>query len=72
MEKGLQIAQIVLSTLLVLVLLLEIRGGGLGSIFGADQSEYRSRRGVEKSMFRLTIVLAVIFVGLSVANMILG
>jgi len=72
MERGLQIAQIVMSVLLLLVLLLQLRGGGLGSIFGADQSEYRTRRGAEKSMFQLTIVLAVIFVGLSVANMIWG
>ena len=72
MEKGLQIAQIVLSVLLVLILLLQLRGGGLGSIFGADQSEYRTRRGAEQSMFQLTIALAVIFVGLSVANMIWG
>ncbi len=72
MERGLQIAQIVMSVLLLLVLLLQLRGGGLGSIFGADQSEYRTRRGAEKSMFQLTIVLAVIFVGLSIANMIWG
>ena len=72
MERGLQIAQIVMSVLLLLVLLLQLRGGGLGSIFGADQSEYRTRRGAEKSMFQLTIALAIIFVGLSVANMIWG
>lgn len=72
MNTGIQIAQIILSVLLLFVLLLQLRGGGLGSIFGADQSEYRSRRGVEKSMFQLTIVLAVIFFGLSIANMIAG
>jgi len=72
MEKGIQIAQIILSVLLLLILLLQLRGGGLGSIFGADQSEYRTRRGVEKSMFQLTIVLAAIFFGLSIASMIAG
>jgi len=72
MDTGIQIAQIILSILLLLVLLLQLRGGGLGSIFGADQSEYRSRRGVEKTMFQITIILAVIFFGLSVASMIAG
>ncbi|MFC1979179.1 preprotein translocase subunit SecG [Chloroflexota bacterium] len=72
MEKGIQIAQIILSVLLLLILLLQLRGGGLGSIFGSDQSEYRTRRGVEKSMFQLTIVLAAVFFGLSIASMIAG
>ncbi len=72
METGIQIAQIILSVLLLFILMLQLRGGGLGSIFGADQSEYRTRRGAEKSMFQLTIVLALIFFGLSVANMIAG
>jgi len=71
MDKGLQIAQIILSVLLVFILMLQLRGGGLGSIFGADQAEFRSRRGVEKTMFQLTIILAVMFLGLSIANMIL-
>jgi len=72
METGIQIAQIILSVLLILLLLLQLRGGGLGSIFGADQSEYRTRRGTEKSMFQLTIVLAVLFLSLAIANMIMG
>jgi len=72
MNTGIQIAQIILSVLLLFILLLQLRGGGLGSIFGADQSEYRTRRGVEKSMFQLTIVLALVFFGLSLANMIMG
>ena len=72
MNTGIQIAQIILSVLLLVILLLQLRGGGLGSIFGADQSEYRTRRGVEKSMFQLTIVLAVVFFGLSLASMIMG
>ena len=72
METGIQITQIILSVLLILILLLQLRGGGLGSIFGADQSEYRTRRGAEKSMFQLTIFLAVLFLGLSIASMIMG
>jgi len=69
---GLQIAQLVLSVILIFILLLQLRGGGLGSIFGADQAEYRSRRGVEKSLFQATIVIAVIFLGISVASMIIA
>jgi len=69
---GLQIAQLVLSVILIFILLLQLRGGGLGSIFGADQAEYRSRRGVEKSLFQATIVIAAIFLGISVASMIVA
>ena len=72
MQTGLQIAQLVMSIILIFILLLQLRGGGIGSIFGADQSEYRSRRGVEKSLFQATIVIAVIFLGISVASMIAG
>jgi preprotein translocase subunit SecG len=69
---GLQIAQLVFSVILIFILLLQLRGGGLGSIFGTDQAEYRSRRGVEKSLFQATIVIAVIFLGISVASMIIA
>lgn len=61
-------AIVVISIALVGVVLLQARGaGGVGGIFGGAQSSggYRTRRGVEKVLFRLTIVLAVIFVAIS-------
>ena len=56
------IAQIVVAAALVAVITLQVRGGGLGGIFGQPESVYRTRRGVEKSLFQFTIGLTIIFV----------
>jgi preprotein translocase subunit SecG len=66
MQTYLVIAQIVLSIALVLTLLLQVRGGGLGGIFGQADTVYRTKRGVEKTLFQLTIVLVVLFITISV------
>ena len=62
MQTYLSIAQIVLSVAIVLVVLLQVRGGGLGGIFGQADTVYRTKRGVEKTLFQLTIALVIIFV----------
>jgi preprotein translocase subunit SecG len=69
MEMYLYIAQIVVAVALILVALLQVRGGGLGGIFGQADTVYRTKRGVEKTLFQLTIALAVIFVVLSVVSL---
>jgi preprotein translocase subunit SecG len=66
LKDYLNIAQIVLSVALVLIVLLQVRGGGLGGIFGQADTVYRTRRGIEKSLFQLTIVLIVLFVIISI------
>jgi len=66
MQTYLIVAQIVLSIALVLAVLLQVRGGGLGGIFGQADTVYRTKRGVEKTLFQLTIVLVVLFVIVSV------
>ena len=66
MQTYLSIAQIVLSVILILVILLQVRGGGLGGIFGQSGSVYRTKRGVEKTLFQLTIVLVVLFIIISI------
>ena len=60
------IAQIVIALALIGVLTLQVKGGGLGGIFGQADGVYRTRRGVEKTLFQVTIVLAIIFVALSI------
>lgn len=60
------IAQIIVAVVLTLVILSQVRGGGLGGIFGQPESVYRTRRGVEKTLFRLTIALAVFFIVLAI------
>lgn len=66
METYLYSAQIILAIVLVIVFLLQVRGGGLGGIFGQQTGMYRTKRGVEKTIFRFTIALMVIFVIISI------
>lgn len=68
----LSILQIAVATLLIMAVLLQSRGSGLSSIFGGEGGFYRSKRGLEKSLFSLTIVLASLLLILSFANVILG
>ncbi len=56
------IAQCVVAAALIAVITLQVRGGGLGGIFGQPESVYRTRRGVEKSLFQFTIGLTILFV----------
>ena len=57
-----QIIQIILSIALVAVILAQAKGqGGLGGIFGGDSTVYRTRRGVERTLFNVTVGLAVAF-----------
>lgn len=66
MPVYLYVAQIVLSVVLILTILLQVRGGGLGGIFGQPDTVYRTRRGTEKILFQLTIVLTVLFIIISI------
>lgn len=62
MVTYLNIALIIISVLLILSVILQSKGAGLGGLSGADTgSVYTARRGVERTLFRLTIVLSVIF-----------
>ena len=69
MDTYLYIAQIVVAVALIVVSLLQVRGGGLGGIFGQADTVYRTKRGVEKTMFQMTIVLAVLFVVLAIVSL---
>jgi protein translocase SecG subunit len=64
-------AQIVLSVLLVAAILLQQRGSSLGGAFGGDNfsATFNQRRGAELFLFRLTIVLSVLFVLTSIASL---
>jgi preprotein translocase subunit SecG len=66
MTSYLLIAQILVAIALIIVVTLQVRGGGLGGIFGQPESVYRTRRGVEKSLLQFTIALTVVFVILSI------
>jgi preprotein translocase subunit SecG len=56
------IALVLVAFGLIAAILLQSRGSGLGATFGGESSVYRSRRGVEARLYQFTIILAVIFV----------
>ena len=62
MPTYLLVAQILVSAALIVTVLFQLRGGGIGGIFGQADSVYRTRRGIESTLLRLTIVLAVVLV----------
>jgi preprotein translocase subunit SecG len=65
MKNYLDISLIIISVLLILSVILQSKGAGLGGLTGADTgSVFTARRGVERTLFRLTIVLSVIFFAL--------
>jgi len=72
MQVYLVVAQIVLSVTLMLAVLFQVRGGGLGGIFGQPDAVYRTKRGVEKTLFQFTVVLAVLFVVVSLLMLRIG
>ena len=72
METALNVAQIVLSVALILAIMFQVRGGGLGGIFGQADSVFRTRRGLEKTLFQLTIVLVVLFIIVSIISLRVG
>ncbi len=67
-----QVAQLVISVLLIAAVLMQNRGTGLSGVFGGSSGVYRTKRGVEKMLFTGTIILAVLFFGLSIARLFLS
>lgn len=65
MPTYLLIAQILVSAALIATVLFQLRGGGIGGIFGQADSVYRTRRGIESTLLKLTIILAVVLVVLA-------
>ena len=63
------IALIIIAVGLILSIMFQVKGGGLGGIFGQSDTVFRTRRGVEKTLFKMTIILAILFVGLSVGSL---
>ncbi len=62
MPTYLLVAQILVSAALIVTVLFQLRGGGIGGIFGQADSVYRTRRGIESTLLKLTIVLIVVLV----------
>ena len=72
MEQFLDIALIIVSVTLVVSVILQSKGGGLGGLTGADTGGvFSARRGIEKTLFRATIVLSVVFLVLAIITVII-
>lgn len=67
-----KIIQAIIGILIVVLILLQERSTGLSSIFGGEGGFYQTRRGIEKIIFRGTIVLIAIFIGLSLYSVFLA
>jgi len=74
MSTYLNLALVIVSVALIVLVLLQSKGAGLGGLGGGDfgGSGYHVRRGVERLVFNLTIVLSVLFFLLALLNVILG
>ncbi|MFA4880195.1 MAG: preprotein translocase subunit SecG [Candidatus Doudnabacteria bacterium] len=71
MSQILKIVQIILAILLTAAILVQARGTGLSSAFGGEGGFYRTKRGVEKIVFRATIFLAIAFGTIALVNVLI-
>lgn len=72
MNPVIALIQIILGIILILVIIIQQKGTGLGTAFGGDLSFYRTKRGAEKLLFYLTIILSSVFILLSLVGMIVS
>ena len=69
MDTAINLVMIIVSVVLILVVLLQTKGSSFSGAFGGDTSSiYRTRRGVEKTLFQFTIGTAVVFVALAIVS----
>ena len=71
MGEFMNVVQLLVSILLVVVILAQVKEGG-GGLFGSASSTIRTRRGFEKTLFQLTIFLSVAFVVISIISVRVG
>lgn len=69
LQTLLSITQIALAVLLIVVVLLQQKGAGLGAAFGGSGNIYTTRRGIDKVLFRATIAISILFFVIAVANL---
>jgi preprotein translocase subunit SecG len=72
MQTALNVIQIIVCAALILVITLQVKGGGLGGIFGQADTVYRTKRGLERRLFQGTIVLVVIFIITSIVSLLVA
>ena len=71
MKVVISLIQIILGILLILVIIIQQKGSGIGTAFGGDLSFYRTKRGAEKLLFYATIVIACLFILTSLIGLVI-
>ncbi len=71
-KQAIFISQIAVAALIIISILLQNRGTGLSAVFGGGGNIYRTKRGLERGLFILTIILVVLFVGIGIANLVIS
>lgn len=68
----LQLASIVVAVLLIALIMLQVKGGALGNLMGSGSSDgfSHTRRGLEKTMFQITIFLSITFMAISLFSVV--
>jgi len=66
------IMQIIIAATLIALVLLQAREGGLSSIFGGEGGVYKTRRGVEKTLFQATVGLSIAFFVLALVTVLIS
>lgn len=72
MTTVLNFVLIISAVLMILAILLQQRGAGLGAGFGSSGELFTTRRGIDKNLFDTTIVLSVIFVGALISGFLIA
>jgi preprotein translocase subunit SecG len=70
MNQTATIIQTIVSILIIIFIILQQRGTALGSAFGGGGEVYSTRRGIQKNLLWATIALTIVFIALSVVNLI--
>lgn len=72
MERALQIVSIIISFVLIVMILLQVKGSGLGGFLGDNSGGgiARTRRGLEKTLFQITIGLSVAFIAIAILSVV--
>jgi preprotein translocase subunit SecG len=69
MQAYLNVAQIILAIAVIIAVLLQVKGGGLGGIFGQADTVYRTKRGLEKTLFQFTLVAVALFIIIAIVSL---
>ena len=64
----LHVVQLLVSMILIVVITIQSRGAGFGGAFGTQGAVFRTRRGIERTLFRATIGLAVLFIVIAILS----